>query len=158
VNFQFIRSGVTFSLRGIDVVLIIEKENLRRVQTILIIILWFLWVISMFEIWQASVKSSFDAIFIVTLTALAVGIALFVLARKWEGVVVSQSEKIQYLDNPNSVDDRVEVHYAQIRLASGRLKKVRLGSNKEMLDRLDIMAGDRLVKKRWALFCIVEKQ
>lgn len=138
--------------------MIIEQKDLRRVQPILLVILSFLWLIFMLGVWHSGVQSEFDVLFILISTAAVAGIVLFLLARKWEGVVVSQSEKIQYLENPNSVDDRVDVHYAKIRLASGRFKRVRLGSDTEVLERLNVKAGDKLIKKRWALFCVVEKQ
>jgi len=138
--------------------MIIEQKDVRRVQSILLGILSFLWVILILGVWHSSARSGFDALFILISTPVAAGIVLFFLARKWEGVVVSQSEKIEYLKNPDSVDDRVDVHFAKIRLASGRMKRVRLGSNTEVLARLNVVAGDRLIKRRWALFCVVEKQ
>jgi|GEM_PF-6028340 hypothetical protein len=137
--------------------MIIEQKDMRRVQTILLAILSALWIIFCVGVWRSSPRSGFDALFIAVSTAVVLAIVLFLLARKWEGEVVSQSEKIEYLDNPNSVSDRVEVHFARIRLPSGRFKRVRLGSNKEVLDRLDVKEGDRLVKRRWALFCVVER-
>jgi len=138
--------------------MIIERKNLRRVQTILLSILAAIWVIFCVGAWSSSARSGFDALFILVSTAIVAAIVLFLLAREWEGEVLSQSEKIQYLDDPNHVSDRVEVHYARIRLPSGRSKRVRLGSDKEVLDRLDVKGGDRLVKRRWALFCVVERK
>jgi len=138
--------------------MIIEQKDVRRVQSILLGILSFLWVILILGVWHSSARSGFDALFILISTLVVAGIVLFLLARKWEGVVMSQSEKIEYLKNPDSVDDRVDVHFANIRLASGRMKRVRLGSNTEVLERLNVKTGDKLVKYRWALFCVVEKQ
>jgi hypothetical protein len=138
--------------------MVIEEKNLRKVQTWLLMILAALWILFCYEAVGMGDVGPFNGLSILVLTLLAAGFVLILLLRRWEGVVESRSEVIERLSDPDEGSERVELHFATIRLASGRRKKLRLGSDAETLARLDIREGDLIVKRRWALFCVVEKK
>lgn len=135
--------------------MVIEQKNMKKTQTMLLGLLAGLWVLVMLGVWSSGAKDAFDLVFVLASTLLVLAVVLFLLLRSWGGEVQKLTAKIEKLDNPNGVDRLVDVEFATIRLPSGRLKKVRLGSDKELIRRLDIKTGDRLLKRRGELFCVV---
>ena len=85
------------------------------------------------------------------------GVLLYFLVQEWEGVVVGLSAKRVDRKDEDGFSESTKVHYAEVRTKSELLIKVRLGSDEETVKNFDIGLGDRIIKKRWDLFCMAEK-